>query len=220
MLRTTGIISAISCGLRPASTSSSSSRRGRVASARASSRRLRPATVRSEAGLSSCGAQAHAHCATCFGLRPAPRARPRTCRCAPTGDVLAHGLRREGLHDLEGAGHAERAALRCGSRPVMSSPREAHGAGVGLEETRHQREQRGLARAVRADQRAQAALAHREAHVLHGLQAAEGAREAIDGQQRLQSLRPPFAFHSCRTDSPMPAMPRGTKMTMSTSTVP
>ena len=97
---------------------------------------------------------------------------PRQAQVRADGDVLAHGLRAEGLHDLEGARHAQaRGALRrhAGDVPAV----EQHLALVRAQKTRQQSEQRGLARAVGTDQRADAAGWHRQADVLHGLQAAE-----------------------------------------------
>ena len=90
-------------GLRPAITSSSSSSFGSVASARASSSRLRPATVRSRPGGRAWRQADRA-------ARP-PRRRERVGagRAAQVGadrDVLAHGQAGERLHDLEGARHA------------------------------------------------------------------------------------------------------------------
>ena len=66
---------------------------------------------------------------------------------------------REGLHDLEGARHAgARVAVRRAAGDVLRR-RSARVPLSGLQEAGHQREQRRLAGAVRADQRAQAALA-------------------------------------------------------------
>ena len=67
------------------------------------------------------------------------------------GDVLAHGQPGEGLHDLEGARDA---ALRepCGGQPVMSLAAKRTARGRRLE-AGDDREQRGLAGAVRPDQR-------------------------------------------------------------------
>ena len=72
--RMMAMISRISDGLSPAITSSSSSSRGEVASARASSSRLRPATVSSDAGCASmcdmptCSAMACAWAQACARL--------------------------------------------------------------------------------------------------------------------------------------------------------
>jgi hypothetical protein len=80
--RITGMMSRISEGLRPASTSSSRRSTGSVASARASSRRLRPATVSEAAGLSSIGSRPSlAAMSRAFTIASA---REPCRRCAPT----------------------------------------------------------------------------------------------------------------------------------------
>ena len=102
--RTTGIISSISAGFSPASTSSSNSSLGRVASARASSRRLRP-HGQVGGGLVQLRAQVDA---ARDGLGGRQRVgSPRQAQVRAHGDVLAHRLRAKRLHDLEGARHAQ-----------------------------------------------------------------------------------------------------------------
>jgi hypothetical protein len=102
----------------------------RVASARASSSRLRPATVRSPAGLVQLRRQADA-----LGHESPPVPAPAPAgamQVRADGDVLAHGLRREGLHDLEGARHAAaRVQVRRLARDVgpSNSMRPRPGAG-------------------------------------------------------------------------------------------
>ena len=218
MPRTTGIISAISCGFSPASTSSSSSSRGCVASARASSSRLRPATVRSEAGLSSCGARP-TRCATSSACAQRRAAGSRQRRCAPTAMFSRTVCCAKGCTIWKVRVMPQR-ALRCGARPVMSSPVEEHAAAVRLEEAGHQREQRRLARAVGADQRAQAAARQVQADVAAPPsgppKACETPAHATAAAQ--PSRPPPRARTPPAQGTPMPATPRGRNITISTST--
>ena len=116
---TTGIISAISCGFRPANTSSSSSKRGRVASARANSRRLRPATVRSLASLSSCGLRPT--CSATDSANSSACARRGKCRCAPTAMFSRTVCAAKGCTIWNVRVRPMR-AFRCGGWPVMSWP--------------------------------------------------------------------------------------------------
>ena len=215
MPRTTGIISAISCGFRPASTSSSSSSRGRVASARASSSRLRPATVRSAAGLSSCGARP-TRCGHALGLgqrRGATRrragARRRRCSRAPSARRRAARSGR--------CASCRRAHSGAARWPVMSRPSKTHAA---------------ARRASGSPTSARTAWSCRRRWDRSARRACRG------GTARLTSCtarRPPKAIdrprtsssasaiaalrrHSARTERPSPAMPRGMNITISTST--
>jgi hypothetical protein len=141
---------------------------------------------------------------------------PRLVQVRADGDVLAHGLRGEGLHDLEGARQAlSGIEVRRAAGDVL--PVELDAAAVGDQEARHQREQRGLAGAVGADQRRQAALRHGQAHVLHRLQAAESCGTRRSASSARRSRRP---FHSSRTLRPRPPRPRGANRIISTSTTP
>ena len=100
MARMVGTMAASSVGLSPAKTSSSSRRPGSVASARASSSRFRPATVRLAAGLSSSSARPTA---TRLRGRVARRRHVRPRKVRTDGDIFTHGQTREWLNDLEGA---------------------------------------------------------------------------------------------------------------------
>ena len=100
------------------------------------------------------------------------------------GDVLAHRLQGEGLHDLEGARHAG-ACVQVRRMAGDVAAVEEHLAVVGPQEARDQREQRGLARAVGADQGGERAARHTEGHVLHRAQPAEGDRQLAHLEQRL-----------------------------------
>ena len=77
-----------------------------------------------------------------------------------------------------------RAIFQCG-RPRMDLPSHEHLAAVRHQMPGHQVEQRGLAGAVRPDQRGDDAGAQRERHVVDGLQAAEGLGDAGRLQQDL-----------------------------------
>ena len=56
---------------------------------------------------------------------------------------------------------------------------------LGGQKTRHQVEQGGLAGAVGADDRLDRARRHPKAHLLHGLEAAEGQADPVQFEQRL-----------------------------------
>ena len=174
-------------------------------------------------GLVELRRQAHA---LRHGLGRGQRGHPsRLVQVRADGDVLAHGLRREGLHDLEGA-RQPLARIEVGRAAGDVLPVELNAAAVGNEEARHQREQRGLARAVGADQRRETALRHRQAHVLHRPEAAKTAGHAGQRHQRgtqyLAWLRASAPFHelTARTLRPRPPRPRGANMIISTSTTP
>ena len=156
-----GTISRISVGLRPAITSSSSSSRGSVASARASSSRLRPATVSVPAGRSS--RSPRPTCARHLGRpRRAPRRGWRGADGAD-GDVFAHAQSGERLHDLECARDAApREPMRRHAGDVLAGEADRRRRSAGMEPG-DDGEQRGLAGAVRADQRGDAAGRDRRA---------------------------------------------------------
>ena len=110
------------------------------------------------------------------GLAPAGEPEVRADR-----DVLAHGKTGEGLHDLEGSHEAECGdALRRHAGDVASLEEDA--ASIGHEEAGDEIEEGGLAGAVRADKGGDAALGEREAHLGHGGQAAEAARDPFERQ--------------------------------------
>ena len=60
----------------------------------------------------------------------------------------------------------------------MRLPRQAHLAGIGSEHPRDEIEQRGLAGAVRADQRVQLTILDRQVHAVHGSERAEALGHA------------------------------------------
>ena len=125
----------------------------RVASARASSSRLRPATVRSPRACRA-GARGRHRCAT-LSASASACARLAQVEMRADGDVLAHRLGGEGLHDLEGARHAARAVQVRRAAGDVAAVEDAPCPCRGSQEPRHQREQRRLAGAVGPDQRAQ-----------------------------------------------------------------
>src|SRR5215831_1593744 len=94
-------------------------------------------------------------------------------------DVLVHGELGEDVRALEGAAHAQAAEIvRRDARDLAIV--EAHAARVGTQMPRDQVEERGLARAVGADDGADRAAGHAEAHAAHGLEAREALAEALD----------------------------------------
>ena len=133
------------------------------------------------------------------------------------GDVLAHGLRRERLHDLEGARQAgARIEVRRAAGDVVSG--EADASAVGNEKAGHQREERRLAGTVGTDERAQATLRNIEGDTLHGLQSAEGDGDVFEAEAEAQPARP--GLQAARTSRPTPDRPRGTNSTIRISTTP
>ena len=112
--------------------------------------------------------------------------------------VVAHRQRGEHLRSLEGAGHAgPRQTMRRQTRQGRLATCDR--ACIGAVEPADQVEQRGLARAVRADQSAYLACRDVERHVLHRLHAAEGdgqpahahhalARATLQPRQRVRGI--------------------------------
>src|SRR6266704_3127466 len=119
--RITGDISETSCGLRPASTSSSKRSFGSVASARASSRRLRPAMVRSRAGLSSRPERPTRSAMLSAWASAALRC--ARCRCDPTAMFSRTVCPANGCAIWK-VRVIPRRQMRCGASPVTSCPRK------------------------------------------------------------------------------------------------
>ena len=102
--------------------------------------------------------------------------------------VLERAHVAEDAQVLERARHARPRRLG-GRQPGDVRALEEHASlGHGLQPA-HDVEQRGLAGAVRADERGDLAFAHFHAHVVHGLEAAELDGDALDAQQDLVLLR-------------------------------
>ena len=140
-------------GLRPDSTSSSRMTRGRAASARASSRNLRSCR------FSSSGSAA-ARRPRPVNVEPArgPRRAPRPARTARGAEgrgerhVVERGEVGERPRDLVGARHAEPRRSACAGRPVSgASPSAIRPRSSRVVAADHV-DERGLARAVRADE--------------------------------------------------------------------
>ena len=93
-------------------------------------------------------------------------------------DIGKHGHRAERLCDLEGACEAERTDV---VRPQADDflPECQHGTGIGVMKAGDEMKARGLAGAVRPDQRDRLVLLDGEADVLHGAQAAEALAQAL-----------------------------------------
>src|SRR5262245_50415343 len=87
-------------------------------------------------------------------------------------DVFHHRQTREWLHQLEGAPKPGPADL-IGSPAIDASARQADLARFRPIDARDQIETGGLAGAIGANQADDRALGHVEAHILHGLEAAE-----------------------------------------------
>src|SRR5918997_1409806 len=115
-------ISLISDGFRPAMTSSRRRRRGSVASARATSRRLRPETVSALAGRSRKG-PSPSLVPTARALSSASRALPRR-RKAPTRMLWATDSPAKGWVIWK-VRTMPRSAIRSGAQPVTSVPSKA-----------------------------------------------------------------------------------------------
>ena len=170
-----------SIGVRPVSTSSSSSSFGSVASARATSSRRFSDGIRS---LASTSARAARPAELQHLMRLAARlAHHGGADQRADDDVVddRHGL--EALDHLEGAPDAALAALRRRqARDVLAvEPDRAFGR---RQHARDQVEQRRLAGAVRADQADDLAAADRDRDVAVGDQAAEALRDAAGFEQR------------------------------------
>ena len=75
-----------------------------------------------------------------------------------------------------------RRASASGTSRVTSSSGEAHSALLRQVEAGDQVEQRGLAGAVRSDDREDLALLDRQAHIVDGMHAAERDRQVLGGQ--------------------------------------
>ena len=154
----------VSVGRRPAITSSSSRSFGSVASARATSSRLRSGKRQRRGELRALVVQIEPPQHLVRALRARRRRRGRRSS-APTmtlsSTVRPGTAARAGRCGRCRAGRLRRAAgRRCARR------RNAMRAGVGREHAGDHVEQRGLAGAVRADHREDRALRHREAHVV------------------------------------------------------
>src|SRR5712664_936680 len=175
MPRTSVTIASISVGLSPAMTSSSSSRVGSVASARASSSRLRSERVSPAAGWPA--------------LAPSPTwSITASARGRAHPHVLPHREVRKGAHDLECAGQAEPAdgvRLEPGERSAV----EADVAAIRGQEAGEQVEDRGLARSVGPDESQHLAADHVEREIAHRLQAAEPLADSTDLEQRWGAAR-------------------------------
>ena len=178
----------ISDWLRPAMTSSRKRSWGSMASALASSRRLRSRIVSSVAVRSRMSARP-TPLEDLVGLVPRlGRAAPASARAEHRArrDVLAHGELPERLDDLERPRHAEASdAVARRLRDVL--PVEDDRARRRLVEAGHAVHERGLARPVRADDAEDLALSDREVDAVHGGEAAELLRDPAsleDGMAR------------------------------------
>src|SRR5229473_2866325 len=117
--------------------------------------------------------------AQCFARRTACTARAEHRADA---DVLAHAEVGEGARDLEGAGEAEAPdAMR--PEAVQHGPGERDRAAARPERAGDDVEERGLARAIRADETEDLALSEIEAHVAHRVERAELARRLSDREE-------------------------------------
>ena len=178
MARISSSIFATSVGFKPASTSSSSSSLGLAARARATSSRFLSAMVRCL--RQQVGAIRHVHLVQHLQRRPrAPRAGPDTpAKAAANRDIVQCRHLVQWLHDLVSACHPRvHQFVRRPSRDVLSGKRKRP-AVVGIYAVDNV-EQRGLARAVRADESENLALVQGEADVGDRQQPAEPFRDSL-----------------------------------------
>src|SRR4029077_1013889 len=126
-------------------------------------------------------------------------------------DVLQHRELREDAGDLEGAGDAPPETGGRGERGHVVAAKE-HAARGRRQQSGDEVKQRGLAGAVRADDRAQLARLYREVDPGHGLQGPEGAAEPPRFQQR--------GHARARRRRAVPTSPPGRKITIRTKTAP
>ncbi len=129
-------------------------------------------------------------------------------------DVLVHGEAREDVGALERPAHAEPAEV-VGRDPGDVALLEDHAPAVGLEVPGDQVEQRGLARAVGADDGADRALGHREGHAPHRLEAVEALADVAHLKHRPASARA-----AARASSSAPASPPGKTKSRRTRMLP
>ena len=172
----------VSAGRRPAITSSSNRSFGSVASARATSSRLRSGNVRRRGQLVAFAEQ----------VEPAEhlvRTRARGGEIGPMqhradDDIVFDRQGRKRPHQLEGAAYAASADF-IGPEPVDALTGEGDRTLVGREHAGNDVEQGRLARAVRTDDREDRALRHSKACIVDGKQAAKALADPINGQERV-----------------------------------
>src|SRR5262249_42598616 len=129
--------------------------------------------------------------------------------------VLEHGHGMERPRHLEAARDAApRALIGRQARDLLAG--ESDRAGVVAQEARDAVDERGLARAVRADQAEALALRDLEAHLGERGEAAEALRQAADREQRAH--RRPLILPATRRARPR--MPSGAATTNTTSSAP
>ena len=114
--------------------------------------------------------------------------KPRLAMQRTDRDVLEHAQSLERLHDLEGAAHA-RVAHAVGTQAGDRLAVERYRAGGRRVDAGDHVEDRGLARAVGADQRVDRAGGNGETHVMHGAQATEALADTRELEARAAHLR-------------------------------
>ena len=180
-LRSTATSSSISVGRSPAIISSSNSKDGRVATARATSSRRRSASVRCAAITDALlgEAQAFEH-----GAGTGARAGDGPFAVKRADDrVVEHGQLRERFDQLEGTGDARRAdPVR--RQTADRAPAEADLAVVRSMDAGDQVEEGGLARAVRSDERADRVALDGKGGARDRAQAAKRLAHVLDLEQR------------------------------------
>ena len=179
--RRMAIIRSVSVGRNPAITSSSSSSLGSVASARATSSRLRSGSVNADARCARLSKRSRRRSVSCACARASSTAGCRSS--APMIDIVLDAERRKRPHQLEGAPDA--AARRCGrGRALDALAGKRDRALIGRDLAGDHVEQGGLAGAVGADDGEELAGPDAEAHGVERLQAAKALAHRIDRQQR------------------------------------
>jgi hypothetical protein len=117
--------------------------------------------------------------------------------------ILQHGQIREQVGDLKGAGEAlGRAAMGGGAGHVSAEERDP--ARADRQRARDEIEQRGLPRAVGADERAALSRLHLEANAIHSAQTAEVPGHSLQPQRQHES-----SLALTELASPHPSPPEG-----------
>ena len=114
----------------------------------------------------------------------------RLFACQPQADrdILGHGHVREQADILKDIADSAAQRVRGGSRHRLLA--DPHHAFAGLDQAVDHLQQRGFARAGRADQRHETATGNRYGHIIHGSHAAAIAfRHTVEGDRRADVVR-------------------------------
>ena len=178
----------VSVGRSPAITSSSSNSLGSVASARATSSRLRSGSVRCAAVDRACRTDRDGAAPSRACARAAPTSRRRSS--APTM-TLSSTLSAGNGRTIWKVRAMPRRHTASGVSPSIGAPAKVIDAVVGRERAGDHVEQRGLAGAVRADHGENRAFGHIEADAVDGDQAAKALADAFEVKEARSSADAP-----------------------------